>query len=206
MDIFSRGKSGGRTQQRALDLLARAIRGRVTEEILRLENYEVLEQFKRYSNLLRSTVLEECRKDKTTGHITELDIGQVFVFGSNLGGIHGKGAAKEALKWGAKYGIGEGEQDQTYAIPTKTKNFKHTLSVRDIQGYVDRFISHAKERPSKTYLVTEIGCGLAGLKPDQIGPLFMSALLMENVHLPKRFWKAIEKELTKRFSKLEIED
>lgn len=120
-------------------------------------------------------------------NITELKDSEVFVFGSNESGRHGKGAAKTALKWGAKWGQASGLQGKTYGIPTKDASIRRTLNISEIQKYVDVFIEFAKYNPSKTFLVTEIGCGLAGYKPKQIAPLFKDAVGVENILLPIRF-------------------
>lgn len=127
-------------------------------------------------------------KRVTPEYINKLETNQIFVFGSNEGGRHGKGAAKQALTWGAIYGQAEGLQGRTYGIPTKDKFIRRTLTINEIKPYVDRFIEFAKENPQYTFLVTEIGCGLAGLKPKQIAPLFKEAISLTNVYLPKRFW------------------
>lgn len=105
----------------------------------------------------------------------------VFVFGSNLAGRHGVGAAKEAVqKWGAVYGQGVGRQGNSYAIPTK--DFKiETLSLDKIAWYVLDFLNRAREHPRDSFLVTAIGCGLAGYEPHQIAPMFAGA--PENVFL-----------------------
>lgn len=124
----------------------------------------------------------------TPENITELLYNQVFVFGSNLSGIHGMGAAKTALNWGAVYGQPEGLQGSTYAIPTKDKHISRTLTIEEIKPYVDTFIEFARQHPKLTFLVTEIGCGLAGLKPDQVKPLFEEAKEFNNIWLPIRFW------------------
>lgn len=120
--------------------------------------------------------------------ITTLLPGQIFVFGGNLVGKHGKGAAKKALTWGAKWGQASGLQGRTYSIPTKGKSMNIILPVSEIKFYVDTFIEFAKENPNLTFLVTEIGCGLSKFKPKDIAPLFEGAIELENVHLPTRFW------------------
>ena len=89
----------------------------------------------------------------TPDFIKKLEDDQIFVFGSNQGGRHGKGAAKTALGWGAIYGQGEGRQGRTYAIPTKDKSVRRTLAINEIQPYVERFIEYAKEHPELTFLV-----------------------------------------------------
>lgn len=119
--------------------------------------------------------------------ITELKPNEIFVFGSNLSGHHGAGAAKIAMnKWGAKWGKGVGLQGQTYAIPTMQGG------VETIKPYVDKFITFAIEHPNSIFLVTEIGCGIAGFTPEMIAPLFKEAISIENIHLPKRFWDVLE--------------
>jgi len=129
----------------------------------------------------------------TPENITKLEEGQIFVFGSNLGGKHGKGAAKTALTWGAKYGQANGLQGRTYGISTKDKSVKRVLSVVEIKPIVDEFIEFAKANPQLTFLVTEIGCGLSGYKPKDIAPLFEKAVEVSNIHLPARFWHKLIK-------------
>jgi hypothetical protein len=99
----------------------------------------------------------------------------VFVFGSNLAGIHGAGAALIAVKrFGARYGVGEGLTGRSYAIPTKDHNII-TLSLKDIAKAVRQFIEFAKEHSDMQFWVTRVGCGLAGYKDQEIAPLFVSA-------------------------------
>lgn len=129
----------------------------------------------------------------TEEEIGNLNINEVFVFGSNESGRHGAGAAKTALGWGAVWGQAEGLQGKTYGIPTKDKTIRRTLSIVEITPYVDRFIEFAKENPQLTFLVTEIGCGLAGIKPKKVAPLFKEAVDLENVHLPEKFWHKLLK-------------
>ena len=108
------------------------------------------------------------------------------MFGSNLEGAHGGGAALLAFrKWGAIWGQGTGLQGQTYGIPTMHGG------VEEIRPYVDEFIRFAKEHPELTFLVTEIGCGIAGFRPEEIAPLFRDAVPVENIHLPERFWNIL---------------
>jgi hypothetical protein len=109
----------------------------------------------------------------------------VFVFGSNLAGRHGKGAALFARQnHGAIYGQGTGLQGQSYAIPTKDENIR-TLPLDRIKPYVDEFIAFATAHPEMTFQVTAIGCGLAGYKPAQIAPMFADA--PSNCQLPDEF-------------------
>lgn len=106
----------------------------------------------------------------------------VFVFGSNLAGRHGKGAALEArLRYGARLGVGEGPTGNTYAIPTKTADLR-TRSLDDIRASVVTFKTYAASRSDLTFQVTRIGCGLAGYRDDQIGPMFCDA--PSNCRLP----------------------
>jgi len=129
----------------------------------------------------------------TPDDIKSLEENQVFVFGSNLSGRHGKGAAKTALGWGAKWGQAKGLQGKTYGIPTKNANITKTLSINEIKPFVDEFIEFAKYNKNLTFLVTEIGCGLAGLKQKDVAPLFQDATNVSNIYLPAKFWHKINK-------------
>lgn len=125
-------------------------------------------------------------RDFTPEWITELKDNEVFVFGSNLGGFHGGGAARVAhQRFGAVWGQGVGLQGQSYAIPTMQGG------VETIKPYVDQFIEFAKGHPELTFLVTPIGCGIAGFTTDDIAPLFTSALDIDNILLPKPFVTAL---------------
>lgn len=118
----------------------------------------------------------------TPERITELKPNEIFVFGSNLEGMHFGGAAFIALrKFGAKLGKGVGLYGQSYAIPTMQGG------VDTIKPYVDEFIAFAKEHKEYTFLVTRIGCGIAGFTPEQIAPLFSHAMDVENIILPEDF-------------------
>lgn len=109
----------------------------------------------------------------------------VFVFGSNLAGRHGKGAALWALQnRGAIYGQGFGRQGNAYAIPTKGIKLE-TLSLERIRYYVNLFLDVARDTPRTLYQLTPIGCGLAGYKPEDIAPMFEDA--PPNVLLPPEF-------------------
>lgn len=119
----------------------------------------------------------------TPNMIKELASNEVFVFGSNLAGMHGGGAARLAYrKFGAKMGQGVGLQGQSYGIPTMQGG------VDTIKPYVDEFIAFAKAHPELRFLVTKIGCGIAGFDPDEITPLFREAIPVENICLPSDFW------------------
>ncbi len=116
----------------------------------------------------------------TDNNITTLKDNEIFVFGSNEAGIHGAGAAKLAYeKFGAKWGVGYGLQGQTFAIPSKDKKIE-TMSVSKIKPYVDDFLIFVLNNQQYTFLVTEIGCGLAGYSPDQIAPLFRLGVDLKN--------------------------
>ncbi len=119
------------------------------------------------------------KKRTTPEFITSLQPNEIFVFGSNLKGLHGGGAAYIAYrKFGAIMGQGVGLQGQSYAIPTMQGG------VETIRPYVDAFIQFAKEHPEKTFLVTRIGCGIAGFADEDISPLFEDAHSVENIVLP----------------------
>ena len=110
----------------------------------------------------------------------------IFVFGSNLAGKHGKGAALFAKQnYGAIYGQGVGLQGNSYAIPTKDLELK-TLPLKHINYFIDLFIDFAKEHPEYIFNLTRIGCGLAGYKDSQIAPMFHTA--PNNVNQPPE-WK-----------------
>ena len=122
----------------------------------------------------------------TPEFITELKPDEVFVFGSNLAGSHGGGAAYVAWrKFGAVMGQGVGLQGQSYGIPTMQGG------VETIAPYVDEFIAFAKEHPELFFYVTRIGCGIAGFRDEEIAPLFLAARTLENVCLPESFVKIL---------------
>lgn len=124
----------------------------------------------------------------TPDNITSLGRDEVFVFGSNLAGIHAGGAARVALeRFGAVMGQGVGMQGQSYAIPTMQGG------VDTIKPYVDDFIKLAREWDQTTFYVTRIGCGIAGFKDSEIAPLFAEAMKLYNVRLPKSFVDEISK-------------
>ena len=119
----------------------------------------------------------------TSERITTLKPNEIFVFGSNLAGMHGGGAARIArLHFGAVMGVGVGLQGQSYAIPTMQGG------VDTIQPYVDEFIQYAINHPELHFLVTRIGCGIAGFSEDEIAPLFRQAVSIDNISLPQGFW------------------
>lgn len=124
----------------------------------------------------------------TPDNIRELAPNEIFVFGSNLQGWHGGGAARSAVdKFGAIEGLGVGPQGQCYAIPTMQG------PVESIKPYVDHFVRYAKLNGNQVFLVTKIGCGIAGFTVEEIAPLFADAVKLSNIKLPKEFWEVLEK-------------
>lgn len=118
----------------------------------------------------------------TPEHISILGPKDIFVFGSNLAGHHGGGAARAALnRFGAVWGQGEGLQGNSYAIPTMQGG------IETIRPYVDRFIAFARQNGDLTFYVTKIGCGIAGFTVGEIAPLFREATGCPNIRLPKDF-------------------
>ena len=112
---------------------------------------------------------------------------EIFVFGSNLAGRHGGGAARAAnMKFGAEWGVGVGLTGQSYAIPTMQGG------VETIKPYVDEFIRFAQANPELKFLVTRIGCGIAGFRDEEIAPLFDKAMQVPNIYLPETFFKILQ--------------
>lgn len=102
---------------------------------------------------------------------------ELFVFGSNISGIHGDGAAKRAFEdFGAEWGVGAGITGKCYAIPTME-------GIDSLRKYVEQFITVAGLLPEYTFLLTKVGCGIAGHSEDEIRPLFADA--PPNVIKPK---------------------
>lgn len=117
--------------------------------------------------------------------IDSLEPGEVFVFGSNVLGHHAGGAARAAVvRFGAVWGIGEGLQGQSYAIPTME-------GMTNMAYAVGRFTSFARQHQELRFLVTAIGCGIAGHTPAEVAPLFAQAAQLPNVYLPMGFWKVL---------------
>ena len=126
-------------------------------------------------------------REYTPNMISALKENEIFVFGSNLGGMHGGGAARAAYnRFGAVWGQGVGLQGQSYAIPTMQGG------VETIKPYVDEFIKFAQAHPELKFLVTRIGCGIAGFRDEQIAPLFAAAIDQDNIILPREFVDAIQ--------------
>lgn len=123
----------------------------------------------------------------TPDRITSLNDNEIFVFGSNKEGMHGGGAARIAYEdFGAEWGVGIGMTGQCYAIPTMDR------SIDIIRRHVDDFTAYAKSHPALTFLVTPIGCGIAGWRVEEIAPLFNAAAELANVALPESFWKVLK--------------
>ena len=122
----------------------------------------------------------------TPEYITSLKPNEIFVFGSNLAGMQGGGAARMVHKlFGAEMGVGVGPTGQCYAIPTMQGG------VETIRPYVDEFIEYVRQHPELLFRVTRIGCGIAGFTNEEIAPLFKAAYEMENVSLPNG-WRELK--------------
>ena len=121
----------------------------------------------------------------TPGRIENLEVNEIFVFGSNANGFHSGGAAAHAMRnFGAIWGRGEGPQGQSYAIPTME-------GIAEMHEAIKRFTMYAAEHPNMRFLVTRIGCGIAGYSATQIAPLFKECINLENVALPSDFWEVL---------------
>jgi hypothetical protein len=119
--------------------------------------------------------------------IDMLEENEIFVFGSNLAGRHGGGAARVAnMKFGAEWGVGVGLTGQSYAIPTMQGG------VETIKPHVDEFIRFAQTNPELKFLVTRIGCGIAGFRDEEIAPLFDKAMQISNIYLPETFFTILQ--------------
>jgi hypothetical protein len=130
----------------------------------------------------------------TPENIETLGEDEVFVFGSNLAGVHGAGAARLAhKKFGYPMGMGHGPNYPMtcYAIPTKDRNIE-TLPIEHIRVYVDELRLFTIMRPDRTFLITQLGCGLAGYTPADIAPLFKDYMDRPNVTLPKSFVEVLQ--------------
>ena len=139
------------------------------------------------SEFIKYTSMENRRFNRITpDDIVALKPNEVFVFGSNLQGQHAGGAAFTArVLFGARMGQGEGLQGQSYAIPTMQGG------VETIKPYVDEFIEFAREHTEYKFLVTRVGCGIAGFRDEEIAPLFQGALEVENILLPEEFVRSL---------------
>ena len=159
----------------------RAYYQKMSEAYMMRERYsdeEIMEEKRRYA--------KEYYSPRITPHtIRHLKENEIFVFGSNVNGYHGGGAAAAAMHhFGAVWGKGEGLQGKSYAIPTMEGYEK-------LKEAVDRFTDFAEQHQELRFLVTAIGCGSAGYSPREIAPLFKGCIYLENVALPTEFWKAL---------------
>ncbi len=142
------------------------------------DNYGNTNEERTYNGIIRPTY--------TPDKLSELKPDEVFVFGSNLQGRHGGGAARTAMnRFGAEWGKGVGMQGQSYAIPTMQGG------ADTIKPYVDEFVEFAKQHGEKFFYVTRIGCGIAGFRDEDIAPLFRNAQFVENICLPESFIHAL---------------
>lgn len=117
--------------------------------------------------------------------IDQLEDDEIFVFGSNVNGSHNVGAAATAMrKFGAIWGQGEGLQGQSYAIPTME-------GIDKMRAAISRFAQFAEQHPEMRFLVTRIGCGIAGYTVEQVAPLFRDCIHIENIALPYDFWEIL---------------
>lgn len=131
-----------------------------------------------------NTMIVEGRR-VASDRIEELGEREIFVFGSNKQGMHGGGAAWVAhKKFGAEWGVGEGLTGRTYALPTME-------GAASMKKAVEQFTDCARRHPELTFLVTAVGCGIAGYTPREVAPLFRTAAGLENVYLPEMFWKEL---------------
>ena len=143
---------------------------------------------RRYVQTSYQTIMktEPSNRRITPERITELKPNEIFVFGSNLEGAHGGGAAATAYRhFGAIWGQGAGLQGNSYGIPTMHGG------VEAIRPYVEEFIAFARSHPELHFLVTRVGCGIAGFRDEEIAPLFAEAAHLENVWLPASFLEVI---------------
>lgn len=121
----------------------------------------------------------------TPDHIDLLLPNEVFVFGSNASGFHAGGAAAQAMnRFGAVWGQGEGLQGRSYAIPTME-------GLDNMKAAIERFAQYATQHPERRFLVTRIGCGIAGHSVNEVAPLFSGCISLENVTLPSDFWDVL---------------
>lgn len=154
----------------------------IIEDVKRFIPYEFIDIIEKFEN---ST---DKRKRISPDLINNLKENEIFVFGSNLDGMHIGGAARVAYnKFGALWGQGVGLQGQSYGIPTMHGG------IEKIRPYVDEFIDFAKSHLELKFMVTRIGCGIAGFKDEEIAPLFKDAFEIENIYLPKSFYDILVK-------------
>lgn len=150
----------------------------------------VLGEYPRHLYIARE-LKNEKTTDETSNRITPDNVSllgehEIFVFGSNIHGSHGGGAARYAMqRFGAVWGQGEGLQGRSYAIPTME-------GLQSMTEAVGRFIHFATSHPELHFLVTRIGCGIAGYRDRDVAPLFRQCIELQNVSLPAGFWKELD--------------
>ena len=134
-------------------------------------------------------------KNRVTPEVVQkLELTEVFVFGSNMQGQHIGGAALCAYNhFDAEWGVWEGMTGKCYAIPTVDFESVERMKLQEIEECVDRFIEVAKVEEDLTFLVTPIGCGIAGFLVEEIAPMFERALSLPNVILPQEFLNNLKK-------------
>ena len=121
------------------------------------------------------------------GLVVRHPAGMIFVFGSNLAGRHGKGAALFAkLNYGAEQGVGEGLTGSAYTIPTKDRNLR-TRTLPEVATSIDKYLKFAIDNPDKFFLTTPIGTGLAGFTKKEIANIFQTRELPSNIVFSKEW-------------------
>lgn len=159
---------------------------------LKYDMKDFLQEWKRQKQIVEAELLKELEASAnnadsriTPERITRLGTNEIFVFGSNDRGLHHGGAAKIAVEcFGAIMGQGHGLQGKSYAINSMS-------GIPEMERDIKQFCEFAKSNPQKHFLVTPIGCGIAGFSPNEIAPLFKECKELTNVSLPKSFWNII---------------
>ena len=139
-------------------------------------------------NLHDTNTVDMFERRYTPENITELKPNEIFVFGSNTQGRHGKGAAKQAMSFGAIYGQARCLQGRCYAIVTKDLTSKTKYPLKEIRFNILELLYDSYNKSDLTFLVTKIGCGLGGYTVNEIANLFVDLDIPDNVTLPKEFW------------------
>ena len=179
--MFKTVSKSGNSMYHKMDLFFRKIYGDTDESVEECTGaiHEMLRENKNFREI------GEFSHRMTPDRVDHLKDGQIFVFGSNPMGNHNGGAACDALLYfGAVMGQGEGLQGRSYAIPS-------TDGMDSLSKHVRTFVDFADKHPELTFLVTRIGCGVAGYTYQEVAPLFAGVVDMENVWLPKEFWEEI---------------
>lgn len=158
---------------------------------LKYDMTDFLQEWKKQKPIVEAEMLKEPEASTNAGnritpeHINRLGTNEVFVFGSNARGLHHGGAAKVAVEsFGAVMGQGHGLQGKSYAINSMS-------GISEMEKDIKLFCEFAKSNPQKHFLVTPIGCGIAGFSPNDVAPLFKKCAILNNVSLPRSFWQII---------------